>query len=291
MEMKDWLILSKLGEKRTISEVSKEVFMSQPALTYRINNIEKELELKLFTRNKKGIVPNKQGEIIINYAKKMISEWENVKANIYSSAKLVKGILKIGASPAISQFILPKLLSSFITDYPEIEFKLVTGFSDDLTEKFSTNEIDIAFLRDNISIQKKKKLVSKEHIYVVSLGEIDITDLPNLTRIEYTTNISLRMLIDRWWEERYNIPPKNTMKVDGLETSLKFIREGLGYAILPGLCLSESPDLNKVKMQFINRTSLERSTWLYTSETSSQKEIIELFLEYMDNFGAFKQTW
>lgn len=281
MEENDWILLAAIGEGKTMSQASKELFISQPALTYRINKIEEEFGSKLFVRDNKGIKPNPQGEYLIQYAKRMTKELQYVKEKVLSLGSQTKGKLYIGASNAIAQYILPNLLSKFLAYYPEVEPHVITGFSPYLIDKLSKEDIHIAFLREDIEWLYTKKLLKKENVYIVSRDNINLEDLPNLPRIDYKTNQSLQMLIDLWWAKHFQTPPNIIARVDNADVGLEFVRSGLGYAILTELGLSKETALHRIPITHPEGYAMQRDTWLYGSKNSEQFLTVKTFFQFM----------
>lgn len=293
MEEFDWILLSKIGDGQTISQVSNELFISQPALTYRINKIEKEFGSKLFIRGNKGIKVNHQGEYVINYARRMLEELNYAKEQVLSLGSQIKGKLNIGASNAVAQYILPKLLTKFLKKYPEVEPYVLTGFSPYLIDSLAKDKIHLAFLREDIEWQHFKKLLTKEAIYLVSKNEIDMDSLPQVPRIDYQTNQSLKTIIDGWWSRNFQSAPNVTMVVDNADVCLEFVHAGLGYSILTELGLSKVNSLNKLAITNCLGEFIHRETWLYGSKTSDQYFTVRAFLDFIKAetiYGSKKET-
>lgn len=280
MEEYDWTILSKIGEHKSISQVSEELFTTQPALTYRINKLEKQLGSPLFIRTNKGLKPNNQGEYLIKYANKMLAELKHTKEQILSLASETKGKLYIGATSAVAQHILPKLLSDFLDVHPNVEPNVITGFTPHLLDMLSKENIHIAFLREDIEWLNFKSKIRSEDIFIVSKNPIKIKDLPSFSRIDYKTNQSLKLIIDTWWTQNFNNPPKITSTVDNADVCLEFVRSGLGYAILTGLCLTNENSLYRVPLKNKNK-NIERGTWLYATKDSEDYFTVKSFIEFI----------
>jgi DNA-binding transcriptional LysR family regulator len=287
IEERDWIILNKIGEGKNISQVSEELYISQPALTYRINKIEKFFGTKLFFRGNKGVKPNNEGEYIIEYARRMIKELKKVREEVISMSSLIKGKLYIGASNAIAQFILPDLLAKFVHKYPSVEPHVFTGFSPYLIDLLNNEKIHVAFLRENLDWAHFKSFLSEENIYIVSKEPISILDLPDLPRINYKTNQSLKTDLDFWWSNFFQKPPNVTMEVDNAEVCIEFVRSGLGYAILTELGLTHEKKLCRSQIIDKDQNPLKRETWIYGSKEASQYYTVQVFMDFIKEEGYY----
>ncbi|GGE27724.1 putative HTH-type transcriptional regulator YraN [Pullulanibacillus camelliae] len=281
MDERDWFILSMMDKERSISRLSEELFISQPALTYRINKIESFFGAQLFVRSNSGLHLTPQGDIAIRYAKHLTKDLKRIRENIYSMEEKVKGTIYIGSSTAIAQYYLPDLLSKFIQLYPEVDFNVVTGLSSPLVSSLTRNDIHIAFLREDMEWAPYKHLLTKENIYLVSKEPVDFKDLPHLSRINYRTNPSLKSLIDQWWTNYFQVPPKIAMDVDTAETCIEFVRAGLGYSILTGSCLKSEHDLCCVPLLNKKGIPLKRLAWMYCTKEAVSYLAVRTFLEFV----------
>ncbi|GEN81868.1 putative HTH-type transcriptional regulator YraN [Sporosarcina luteola] len=288
MEERDWILLTKIGEGKNISQVSEELFITQPALTYRVNKIENEFGAKLFIRGNKGIKPNHQGEYVIRYAERMIKELQNAREEVLSMSSRIKGKIYIGASNAVAQYVLPDLLSKFLKKYPEVEPHVLTGFSPYLTDLLINEKIHVAFLREDLEWLHFKKFLTKETIYLVNKEEVEIENLPLLPRINYKTNQSLKSMIDVWWSKSFQKPPYITMEVDNGDVCLEIVRAGLGYAILTELGLSKEKHLWRKPMTNHLGEPLQRETWLYGSKESDKYYTVKAFMDFIDEEDMFQ---
>jgi len=291
LEEYDWILLSKIGEGKTMSQVSEELFITQPALSYRINKIEKNFGSTLFFRSNKGIKANQQGEYLIAYANRMLDELKLIKEQVLSLGTEIKGKLYIGASNAIAQYVLPNLLGKFLKVFPDVEPHVITGFSPYLIDLLSKEKIHIAFLRENMKWIHYKKLLTEENIYIISKNIVQINELPQLPRIDYKTNQSLKKVIDTWWLNNFKLSPNITTVVDNADVCLEFIKSDLGYGILTELGLSKESSLSRIPLKYPKGNNIQRETWLYGSKYSEHYSPVKSFLHFMQEEQVFKGSY
>lgn len=95
MDEKDWIMLQCLYEERNITKAAEKLYISQPAMTYRLKQLEKEFGAKIVARGKKGVEFTSQGEYIAKYARNMILQLRNTKEYVRNMDEEVRGILRI----------------------------------------------------------------------------------------------------------------------------------------------------------------------------------------------------
>lgn len=279
MDEKDWVILKTLSEERTISKTAQHLYISQPALTYRIKQIENEFGVKIVSRNKKGVLLTTEGEYIVNYARNMLVNLREIKDNVLN-LEGVQGTLRLGVSSIFAYYKLPSLLKVFTEQFPEIQINVTTGWSFDIMHLLQKEEIQIGIVRGNHNWNDKKHQISEESIFLVSSSEIDLKQLPNLPRIDYITSIPLKENIDNWWRNNYNQSPNIKMVVDRVETCKEMIKHGLGYGLLPEICLKPSDELFTKKISF-NNSLLHRETWLFYRDSLLNLTMAEAFINFL----------
>ncbi|WP_142921113.1 LysR family transcriptional regulator, partial [Staphylococcus xylosus] len=281
MDSMDWEILRELFKCKNITQTSKTLRTSQPAVSYRINKIEQEFNVKIIHRNKKGVVFTSQGEMIVNYAISMLKDNQKLKEDLISQENTVQGILRLSASSIFSRYQLPKILSEFSQKYPAVEFDVNTGWSEEVFKSVHNDYSQVGILRGDYSFSSEKIRLMKEKIYVVSKHPIDITDLPHLPRIYYNTDTSLNKLIDDWWIGKFIEPPSITINVDNMETSKEFVQNGLGFSILPGILLRDDDNLSKIPCLDQQNNYIIRNTDMILKEQYLNNTVVRAFYNFM----------
>ena len=280
LDDKDWLILRTIDQERNITKAAELLYISQPSLTYRIQQMEKEFGTSILIRRKKGVDFTPEGEYLVQYANKMLKELREAKDYINNLRTEIKGTLRLGVSRTYARYRLPAILSMFLEDYKNVEIKLKSGFSSEVVQMLQKEEATAGIVRDLSSWNGSKLLIDEEDIVVVSKHEIMIDDLPKLPRIDYMTDPSLQSAVDHWWKETFSIQPKLSMEVDMLDTCLEMVNNGLGYAILPSICLKEHHQLNTYEL-WLKKKKLKRQTWLIYHSYSLELKVVKAFVKFL----------
>lgn len=104
----------------TITEASKKLNISQPAVTKSIKNLEWQLNGSLFIRNKKGIKLTENGKKLYNYITPALSQLADVKNFFNNISKIDTGEIKIGTSNTILKYFLMPYLKTYSTEFPKV---------------------------------------------------------------------------------------------------------------------------------------------------------------------------
>ncbi|PZM62070.1 LysR family transcriptional regulator [Paenibacillus dendritiformis] len=281
MEDKDWIILETLHHEQNITKAAEKLYISQPALTYRIQQLEKEFGVKIVNRGRRGIQFTPQGEHLVKYAKDMRLQLRQTKEFLRNMDNKVTGILRLGVASNIATYILPSILKQFLEQYPDVEVRVMTDWSSNLVHSVYSQHVHIGMLRGDYDWPDEKHLMMEENICIVSKHEIHLQDLPGLPRINYKTEPSLQNTIDLWWKERYSLPPNIAMEVDKMETGKEMVLNGLGYAILPTIVLGGQEDLYTINLTSKHGEPWKRKSWMIYRKESLNLTLIKEFVDFM----------
>lgn len=281
MDTRDWEILKILYEQKNITKTANLLYISQPALTKRLQQIESEFNTQIVIRGRRGIHFTPQGEFLVKCADEMLGRLRNIHDTISNIEGKVVGTLRIGASNLIARVKIPQILKKFKTAFPEVEFEVSTGWSSEIFQLLSNREIHIAIVRGDYPWQEGKQLLLKEPLTIASRAPFKLEDLPKLPRINYGSDSKLKDLIDHWWSDNFSTPPKIAMTVDRTDTCKQMVINGLGYAILPGLLVSKEVDIHKMNLQSKDGEFITRDTWMLYHEESLEFSLVEEFVEFL----------
>ncbi len=136
-----------VAKEKSFSAAAKTLFVSQPAVTKRIKNLENRLEISLIRRKHNTIELTEFGEIIYKKLEKIFDELKILDNEI----KLLKNIdkaskIRIGTTPSYSEYLMPKIIKKFSKIYPNIKISLFSDSSEQLIDMISQNKLDIALI-------------------------------------------------------------------------------------------------------------------------------------------------
>jgi len=127
MDDRDWLILKSLYIYNNISKTAQSLYISQPALTKRIKQIEKEFQVPIIERGTRGVRFTAEGEYLAKCADEMIERIRQMKETVWNMNQEVVGTIRLGVSNFFAKNMLPKILRLFKDRYPRVDYKVITG--------------------------------------------------------------------------------------------------------------------------------------------------------------------
>lgn len=281
MDEKDWQILRTLHEKKSITKTAAAVYISQPALTNRLHQIEERFGVQIAIRSRKGIEFTPEGEYLVRAAHEMLDKLRAMDEGLKDMDAAIIGTLRIGASHFCTKYLLPEILFRFKEQFPQVEFKLITGWSTDISHLVYNGDLHVGFIRSENSWSGDRHLLYEEKTFICSRSEINLADLPRQPQISYQSENAIEMALDRWWSENYNEPPHVTMEVDRVDTCREMVAKGLGYAFLPEMIARSIPGVFMAEMVFKAGTPFKRSTWVVANQEAIKLKLVESFVEFV----------
>ncbi len=146
----------------SFTKASRELYISQPAVTNHIKELESQLGISLFHREQSSISLTEAGEILFQYSKKAIEDYKKLEYRLSSLKNSFSGRLKIGASTTIEQYVLPPILAQFNQQFPEIEIQLFNNNTLNVEKDVMQHTIDLGIVEGNTGNKEFKYTPFKE---------------------------------------------------------------------------------------------------------------------------------
>lgn len=236
---------------KSFSKAAEHCFVTQPTLSMQIQKLEDILGAQIFNRTKNPIEPTKIGVRIIEQARIIIQQKDELQRILAEEKGDYSGRIKIGIIPTIAPYLLPLFLKSFITKYPKIELiidELTTG---EIISGLNKSVLDLGILalpindfnivEESLYLEPFVGFIPKEHklFFKKSLHPEDIysTDLLLLKEGHCLRDQILK--ICRNSENDWNTNSKKILfEFGNLDTLISLVKQNFGITLLPKLALS-----------------------------------------------------
>lgn len=283
MEKKDWLIIQAVYAQKNITKAAEQLYMSQPTLTYRLQQIEKEFDIKLFYRGRRGVEFTEQGELLVKYTRDMLRQRREMEENLWNSGGEVRGTLRLSVSRTFAFYRLPPILKAFNDRFPKVDFQIETGVNMDVIQSIYKQDAHIGIVRGDHHWPSKETILTEENISILSKEKISLNDLSTMRRISFQTDPNLEMVMDTWWKENFHTPPANIMNVDNVDIAKRMVLNGLGYCIAPSIVLEEQDQLHTIFLKDQqNKPIIWKTRVLYREELLGLAMVDEFVRFLMD---------
>lgn len=272
----------------SINKASKALFLSQPSVTSRIKSLERELDAELFERTGRRLRLTDRGAGFLPFAENIVDTLKKGKAHLQSSKG--ENHLTIGSSGLISFYLIPRILPLLKKDFPELNIKIVTAPSEEVSRMVSAGEVDVGFA-SNISNPRLSTLrVAESPIKLIvptghefTGGNVDAERLAENTIVFFACG-SLDWTMVHNLFLNLEAQPDIKYEVDSMETAKGIILNKGAIGFLPELSVHkeiEDGRLYALDIPELSNVSL-KTDMIYRNDT---------FLSWMDGFvGIVKQA-
>lgn len=131
---------------RSFTKAASELFISQPAISKHIQELEREYGVRLFDRMGNRIQLTRAGQLLLDHACKIVEAYQHLDYDMRRLTSKSTGELRLGASTTISQYVLPEMIASFRRRYPDIRLTLLSGNSQEIEDALTMGRIDIGMV-------------------------------------------------------------------------------------------------------------------------------------------------
>ena len=287
MNFSEYQLLYVLAQEMNMRKAAERLFVSQPALSQRLQTIEKAWQTKIFIRSQKGLTLTPAGEEIIKLAQDVIMREELVRESIQAMDRKVYGTLKIACATIVGQNWLPKVLKRYVNKYPQAKISLVTGWSSDILKALYDDTVHVGIIRGTPDWKGVRHHLFKDHLYLVDTEMNKLEDVLKTDRpfIQFKSDSNYYQEIQNWWHHHFQSTPKQTIVVDQIETCKQMALNGIGYAILPAITIqNHDVDIYKIPLLDEHNQHLERDTWLLGYEKSFELQQVQAFVEVVEEY-------
>jgi DNA-binding transcriptional LysR family regulator len=286
-------ILQTIIEEGSFKKAAEKLYMSQPAISLQIKNLEKQLNAPVFYRNKRKAYPTETGQLLLKYCKRILNVCEETSRALDELQAVQSGALIIGASQTTGTYLLPRLIGIFRHKYPHINVELQVHSTRRISWLVANGQIDLAIVGGEIPNELTKRLritsYAEDELALIlpifhpfaALKAIQKEDLYRLRFIALDTQSTIRNVIDNTLisngiNSKYF---KIEMELNSIEAIKNAIQAGLGAAFISISAVSKELELGMLHQTKIEGVTIKRTLSIITDTNRYQANIIHLFKE------------
>lgn len=135
-----------VATRLSFTKASSELFITQPAVSKHISELEQQYNITLFERNGNKIVLTDAGNLLLKYTKDVFEIYREIDFGMGALTKQQHGALRIGASTTVSQYIIPAVLAGFHKKSKDIRVNLVNGNTEQIEQALINKEIEVGIV-------------------------------------------------------------------------------------------------------------------------------------------------
>lgn len=285
-------------EHGSFSKAAGALNLSQPAVSIKIRNLERELGMQLLERRPRKQVLTDAGRILYNYARRLQQMESDFLAEFRELEALQRGALRIGAGATPSIFTLAGLFSEYYRRWPSVELEVQIARTADLVKGVQDDTLDMAIISSDIAEAGLLKLPLYVESCVVIAGighslaekhELSLSEMASQPSVLLPTTSGFRRFLDiRLAEQGLSINP--AMELASLEAIKEVVREGTLISIVPETAAQGESSLSGLKVLVIEGAPLYRTTSAIRREdkyvSAAMRQFYKLLKEHWPDGAA-----
>lgn len=230
----------------SMTAAAEKLFLTQPAVSQQIRNLEEELTVELLVRGSRQAKATAQGQILYDYAKRIIALNQQAQVAIQTIGEAIQGTLRIGTLNSLGLYIISPVVGLFLKHNSKLNIKL--NYEDGLTliDQFKNDQLDVIIIPDAQAEYHKplenadKKLLMKDEMWLVGTSkdssiptEIHLKDIKTKPVVRLSEKFpSFQAALGRQLD---SVQPELTpvFETTNVGTIKRVIESGLGWGFLP----------------------------------------------------------
>src|SRR4051812_26313227 len=229
-----------VAENLSFTRAAETRFLTQSAVSHQIADLERTLGVELFIRHGRTIELTAAGRVLAERANRILAELTDAKAAVVAAARPDLGRLRIGASAAACQYLIPESLREFRECFPSYSLAITPGDSPTVAERVLDGSIDLGIL---IKPEQRLKLsyvdlFDDELGFVVSslhpwskTGRVERKELAKQRMVFYSRNSSTFRIVERFFV-RMKTPLPEWVELGSMEAIKELVKLGLGVSMM-----------------------------------------------------------
>lgn len=274
-------------EAGSFSAAARRLGLSQPAVSLQIQSLEEYLGMLLLDRRTKKVTLTEAGNLFYPVAVEVLEKLDAAHRRLQDFGETVKGRLAVGGSTTPGQYILPKILSRFKVEFPEVLITLKIADTRAIEDGVLSGDLGAGLTGAKPNAQLKSEIITEDEIVAIvpASSEIETLDIERLRREPFILReqgSGTRRTIEKFLSEAGSGVDRLTtaMELGSTEAVVKAVSAGLGISFVSKWAAEDAIKLGRVRVAPLEGTPIIRHIYLITSRRAPTKTT-EAFLDFL----------
>lgn len=282
-----------VAKAQHITRAAEQLSISQPALSRSIAKLEDELGVQLFDRKGRNIYLNRYGKIFLNHVEQAIQQIEIGKQEIWDEIHPDKGTVSLSFLPSLGMSVIPKILSHYQIEHPNVKFQLNQASNRQIVEQLKSRKVDLALItlfHDDKEVNCEP-LLTEELFLIVSIdhplavnNEIDLNKIEDQPFISFKDVNEMQTIINQLCQKA-GFSPKVVFEGEDIGTVSGLVGAKLGVSLVPDTQLL---DRSKIKLIRVKNPICKRDIGIAWLKDGYSSPVVERFIEFVQHLVKTK---
>jgi DNA-binding transcriptional LysR family regulator len=261
----------------SFTKAAEALFMTQPAVTFQIKQLEEQFDARLFDRSQGRITLTPAGALALEYAERILALSGELDKRMKELSGHAAGPLLIGASMTIGEYVLPQLIGKFKARFPAVVPNLFVGNSEAVQERVAERTLDLGFIEGDSHLSSlQSEVCCEDELQVVCapshpLAKEAWAPPASLTQHPYISREAgsgTRAVVDRYLQQA-GVSPESMNRVVELgspEAIKGLVATGMGFAIMSHVIAAKELQLGQLVQVPLRPRLLRNFSVVYPKE-------------------------
>jgi len=284
----------------SFTKAAEALFMTQPAVTFQVKQLEEHFNTRLFERGHGRNSLTSAGQLVLEYAEKILALSAELDLRLKEMTGEVGGLLLVGASTTIAEFLLPQVLGDFKSKYPKVQPRLTVANSETVENRVAEHTLDIGFIeapshRDSVATdvccEDELQAVCAPSHPLARLKSATLKQLVQYPFISREAGSGTREVIDQYLQKSGVAPDSlNVVMELGSPEALKgLVATGLGFTILSRAAVAKETRLGELVRVPLSPRLIRDFSVVYPKE-KFRSRLVNTFVQFAKERLAAQQA-
>lgn len=282
-----------VAKQLSFTRAAELLYMTQPAVTFQVKQLEEHLNARLFERAHGKIELTAAGVVALEYAERILALTSEMETRLGELTGQVSGPLRIGASTTIAEYMLPRLLSAFKNLYPQVQAQLMVANSETIETRVAELQLDVGLIEApshhpnlTTAICCDDELVvicSPDHEFA-HLTQVTAQQLVGEPYISRESGSGTREVIDDYFRQEGIVPETDlqlVMEMGSREAIKGAVEAGLGVAVVSSSAIRKELKLGDLAAVPLFPRLIRPLSVVYGSG-KFQSQLLQAFLAFVE---------
>jgi DNA-binding transcriptional LysR family regulator len=283
----------------SFTKAAEALFMTQPAVTFQVKQLEARFNTRLFERGHGKIALTPAGHVVLEYAERILAFSAELDMRLKEMTSEIAGPLLVGASTTIAESLLPQVLGDFKSKYPRVQPRLMVANSETVENRVAEHTLDIGFIEAPSHLQNvATDVCCEDELQAVCAPSHPLARLKSAVPkqiIQYPfisreSGSGTREVIDHYLQKA-GIPPESlnvVMELGSPEALKGLVATGLGFTIMSLATVSKETRLGQLVRVPLSPRLIRKLSVVYPKERFRSR-LVNTFVQFAKSRLAAKQ--
>jgi DNA-binding transcriptional LysR family regulator len=279
----------KVVEERSFSKAAERVFRTQPAVSLAMRRLEEEVGAPLFDRSEKTPTLTDVGEVVYEYAKRIVALRDQARGAVAELRALERGRVRVGANESTSLYLLPDVILRFREQRPSVLVEIFRHPSARLPREVLDRNVDLALMayepRDAELegfpvLEDELVLITHPEHALARRESVTVEDLGGESFLAHNVRAASREKVIETFSE-HRTPLNISLELATIETIKRFVQKQIGIAFVPRMCVAEELERGTLASVPVRDLTYRRTLWAAFRRNATLPHAAAAFLELL----------